>query len=613
VTRQTGGARTIRIIDDDGAFLCSFYRGKLGFFSANGERVGEWFSAHPKDDWAPYGFAAGTRQVAFAASPGLVRVHDLEPRREVSHWSSAVGTIKGLAMSPDGRYTLVLGPDECALQRTESGEKVWSRPSAPVMPVFHPDGDEVAVFRFDGNRFEIERFETDTGKLLGTLRVAAVQKRPLSYICGFQLSYQPATSQMHLFGNGRLITWNYRNAVCQRNLFLPPTPAMALHPEGGLVALAMNTRIGLYETARGELVRTLSGATAPVERLAFSDDGRRLWAYEESSSDAAFHEWLNVAGGEAFQQRRYIGKMRGLNFGLRSTNFLVCGALEIEEFSVPDFRSVWQRKLSGERFQDLVLRPPRGESVWMKYPGTSIISPGTRKGYDRALYVGKDVNMCGRPDFSEDGRRLLLVKSAHTPVDPGTGLLVVDLEAGKEILNRNYRGTNRALARFFLNDEAIITGGARTGLIAVDLESGKDRYRVEPKVAGSVSCLAASADGRHFVTGGKDRWIRVWNAADGRPLREFRGHWESVASIDLSADGRIILSGGADGVVRLHDTDSGALRKSFFGHVEPVVAVAISPDQRWLAATDVKGSIKVWEFPITSPDGGTTSDQRIRH
>ncbi|HJO73215.1 MAG TPA: hypothetical protein QGG32_10265, partial [Rhodospirillales bacterium] len=68
---------------------------------------------------------------------------------------------------------------------------------------------------------------------------------------------------------------------------------------------------------------------------------------------------------------------------------------------------------------------------------------------------------------------------------------------------------------------------------------------------GGTFAVAFSPDGRHVVSGGADKTLRLWETNSGRLVRNFEGHEGRVVSVVLSADGRHALSGSADGSVRL--------------------------------------------------------------
>ena len=64
---------------------------------------------------------------------------------------------------------------------------------------------------------------------------------------------------------------------------------------------------------------------------------------------------------------------------------------------------------------------------------------------------------------------------------------------------------------------------------------------------GWIRSLAVSQDGRLLVTCGRDRVVRVWNAADGSRLHEFTGHAEDIYCVAIHPDGKSVVSGDLKG------------------------------------------------------------------
>ena len=59
---------------------------------------------------------------------------------------------------------------------------------------------------------------------------------------------------------------------------------------------------------------------------------------------------------------------------------------------------------------------------------------------------------------------------------------------------------------------------------------------------GWVPGLAFSPSGRHVVTGGKDRTVRVWDTQTGKEIRRLERHTDEVYSVSYSPDGRMVVS-----------------------------------------------------------------------
>ena len=122
--------------------------------------------------------------------------------------------------------------------------------------------------------------------------------------------------------------------------------------------------------------------------------------------------------------------------------------------------------------------------------------------------------------------------------------------------------------------------------------------------------IAFSPNGKHIISGSKDKMIRVWDAETGeaaealsrrnvgsrRAVGEpFRGHTEAVYSVAFSSDGKRIVSGSTDKTVRAWDAETGAaIGVPLLGHTNLIKCVAFSPDGKRIASCSTDTTIRVW-------------------
>ncbi len=79
---------------------------------------------------------------------------------------------------------------------------------------------------------------------------------------------------------------------------------------------------------------------------------------------------------------------------------------------------------------------------------------------------------------------------------------------------------------------------------------------------GWIRQLAMSPDGTTLASCGRDGIVRVWNAADGKPLIELKEHAEDVYAVAFHPDGTLI-SGDLKGVVRQWDLKANKTARTF--------------------------------------------------
>ena len=69
--------------------------------------------------------------------------------------------------------------------------------------------------------------------------------------------------------------------------------------------------------------------------------------------------------------------------------------------------------------------------------------------------------------------------------------------------------------------------------------------------------VAISPDGKILATCGNDKMVRVFSAADGKRLGEFKGHASHVQSVAFHNDGKSLASGDLHGVIKHWNLEDG--------------------------------------------------------
>ena len=108
-----------------------------------------------------------------------------------------------------------------------------------------------------------------------------------------------------------------------------------------------------------------------------------------------------------------------------------------------------------------------------------------------------------------------------------------------------------------------------------------------------------------LASSGNDQTIKLWNVADGKLIRDLKGHTGIVDTVAFSPDGKQLASGSADKSVRLWNPSDGKAIKTLGTHGNSVYAVAFSPDGKWLASAgaappagtkvDPDVLVKIWD------------------
>jgi WD40 repeat protein len=111
-----------------------------------------------------------------------------------------------------------------------------------------------------------------------------------------------------------------------------------------------------------------------------------------------------------------------------------------------------------------------------------------------------------------------------------------------------------------------------------------------------IECVHWSPDGARLVSGGVGG-VRVWDAADGRPLLHCDAG-ATVWSVAWSPDGRRLAWGtwfGNPSIVRVARAADGEVLLECRGHERWISAVAFAPGGGRLASGDDGGAIRIWD------------------
>ena len=128
--------------------------------------------------------------------------------------------------------------------------------------------------------------------------------------------------------------------------------------------------------------------------------------------------------------------------------------------------------------------------------------------------------------------------------------------------------------------------------------------------------VAASEDGRFVVTGGRDRRIVVWNAADLKPLRMFTQHRDAVTGLAFRRGTNQLYSASKDRTIKLWSLDELAYVETLFGHQDDVVDIAALAQERCISVGARDRTARLWkvadETQLVFRGGGGAFRERKR-
>src|SRR4051794_21721984 len=157
------------------------------------------------------------------------------------------------------------------------------------------------------------------------------------------------------------------------------------------------------------------------------------------------------------------------------------------------------------------------------------------------------------------------------------------------------------------NSSRLFLGSSDGAVYGLDLSQSKAEPKAIGKHGSYVTGVALA--GKCLVSGGYDGRLIWWDVADGTQVRAVDAHTKWVRRVVATRDGRVVASVADDMVCRLWDAADGRLLRELHGHREMtphhfpsmLYACAISADGRLIATGDKVGHLAVWELATGKP------------
>ena len=322
--------------------------------------------------------------------------------------------------------------------------------------------------------------------------------------------------------------------------------ALLLSPDGSLLATGQtNGTVQLWNTARGELVETLSGHTSGILSLAFSSDGKRL---ASGSKDRTIRIWSLTTGRELIK----IVEPPDLEEKLRARKAAAIAAA---------LQAALQAEADAKTATEATTAPTE--------PATEQKSPTTTEAKVKEATTTEAKNTASAAGLYSDVGRV--GPASALAFSPDGQWLVTAFEDGTRALWQT--------------------------------DSGDETRRWTETVAGASQQMVFSSSGNTLLSGDSDGVARLWNVASGTSAREFRGHGGAVQSVAFSPDGREVLTASVDGTSRVWNADSGSELHHFeaFGWMWSATYFA---NGRFVLTASDDGILRVWRTADRRPVAG---------
>jgi WD40 repeat protein len=209
---------------------------------------------------------------------------------------------------------------------------------------------------------------------------------------------------------------------------------------------------------------------------------------------------------------------------------------------------------------------------------------------------GKELARLAHPEwlntaaFSPDGTKVVTASGDRTA-------RVWDATAGKPLLSLAHNDAV-VTAAFSPDGAKVLTVGRFPDAAAYLWDAATGKRLVGPLRLESASCATFSRDGTKIAVGdeaGSDRVASVWDASNGKLIATTGKHWGRVNAVAFSPDAAKVAT-STDGYVRIWDAATGKpLTKPLGDRVSMMHEVAFSPDGRQLLATGEGSQTALWD------------------
>lgn len=480
--------------------------------------------------------------LASASADQTVLLWDTTTNQELRSLIGHQGTVRSVVFSADGKTIATAGDDRTA--------RLWDAAT----------GRELR--RLDGHQAEVLSVSLSRD---GRYLASAGRDQTIRL-------WDPATGQQKGIFKG------HQGAITR----------VCFAPNGKILASSsIDKTIRLWKVPGGETIAVLKGHHMDVNAVCFSPDGKTL---ASASSDHRIRLWDVQTGKEVLRQPGHQENAIALKF-LDDGKTLI-------SFSQDQTMRSWDWRRGVEThvssWPDTSFAPP-GELLphFGLSPLGNVIALGTQEGGIQLVDVAS-------------ARKLRAMANRGGPVLATTmspdGKLLVSSD-GKTALAWNV-ATGARLAALpddvgckyvvFAPDGKLLLGGERNSRLW-DVKKNRLIHEL-PIPCADVTSAMFSRDGSLLICGDTSGNVEIWDIAKRSKTRVLSGLAGYVSSLALSPDGRLLAAGAWRGI-KVWELAGGQMRRAFAESPGDTNSLAFTPDGRALASGNGDNTILVWSIP----------------
>ncbi|MEW6126961.1 MAG: hypothetical protein AB1757_07975 [Acidobacteriota bacterium] len=569
------------------------------------------------DEFLAISSSSDGRYIITGGRDNVAILWEAETGNEVSRFVGHTDAVLAVAVSSDMGYVLTGSADKTArlwdLATGKERYRIADAAESVSALAFSPDGQTFVIAEQSSARL----FNVASGKLLRAFVAPPQPKNPEPWAIAqpfLSVAFSPDGHYLLSGGSGTGWLWDVATAKEIRRFVAPRAyhTSVAYSADGRFVLTGVDGIVRLWDAATAKELRQFSGYTSKVT-VAFTPDAKQVLV----GGDGAVELWDAQSGklARSFQERNstvWQSFAASLNVSALSSDgrFVIVGA---GSGAARVFETATGRAVSRLEGYSSFVYAARFSS-----DGRYIITGGGRLASRDSQVSDYSARLwdleSGKEAQRFTGHQSWIISATLSPdgvylatIDDRGTAIIWNAESGQEMRRSqkefigNWPGTQTPInyseniisATSFSADGKYVVKGIKN--TATLMTRSLQKIRTFTGHKGDIISIAFSPDGRRLATASRDRTLRLWDAANGKEILQFKNAGMIANEINFSPDGLQLVAGCNDGIVRSWETATGKALLQLEGHRGQVMSVNFSPDGRRIVSGGLDSTTRVWD------------------